>query len=171
MSRKEIDSHFAKINELIVEIQDIVPDGSYKMVKFRADLAGLLVVAITATYENCVKEILCEYANKKHVAFGKFATRNFEKLNSKIRINDLERYCSIFDPDIKIRFRKNLARTKSKILNRVGKNIEDSYMQLLAWRHAFAHAHIQQTTIEEAVSYFVLSKRIIYILDDAFNDE
>lgn len=169
MSRADLDAHFAKIEELIVEIDDLVPSSSYRSVQFRADLAGLLVVAMAATYESCVKDVLYAYASRQHVAFGDYAQRSYEKLNSRIAVRDLKKYCEIFDPAICNRFRSRLAERKSLILARAGKNIETSYEQVLSWRHDFAHARIRNTTIEEAAATHRVGKRILYIFDDAFN--
>ena len=124
---------------------------------------------MAATYETCVKEILFEYANKKHIDFGGFALRNYEKLNSRILIKDLKKYCETFDPTICSSFKEGLATKKKKVLERVGKNIEVSYEQILSWRHEFAHAGIRQTTIEEAAATHRVGKRILYVFDDAFN--
>ena len=114
MPRADLDRHFGKIDELIAEINEIVPSSSYRAVQFRADLAGLLVVAMAATYETCVKEILFEYANKKHADFGGFAMRNYEKLNSRINVKDLKRYCEMFDPTICSRFKYDLTMKKKE---------------------------------------------------------
>jgi hypothetical protein len=169
MSRAELDVHFATIDALINEIdQRVPPNKDYISVKFRADLAGLLVVAMAATYENCVKEILCDYASKHHVAFGEFALRIFNKLNSRIQIRDLRKYCELFDPRIAQSFKVKLATKKLALLRRVGANIEDSYEQILSWRHEFAHAKIQKTTIEEATKTHRFGKRVLYVFDDVF---
>jgi RiboL-PSP-HEPN len=169
MPRADLDLHFAKIDALIAEINGFVPSTDYRAVQFRSELAGLLVVAMAATYETCVKDILYEYANRHHVAFGKFALRNYEKLNSRVQINDLRKYCELFDPAIKLRFRDNLSTRKKSLLDRTGKNIETSYEQILSWRHDFAHARIRNTTIEEAGATHRLGKRVLYVFDEAFS--
>lgn len=168
MPRPDLDIHFKKIDELILEINTLVPSGPYRTVQFRADLAGLLVVAMAATYETCVKEILYEHANKKHSSFGEFALRNYKKLNSRVQVRDLRNYCDTFNPHIKDRFKLLLSERKSKLLERTGRNIESAYEQILSWRHDFAHAGIRQTTIEEAANTHRLGKRVIYIFDEAF---
>jgi hypothetical protein len=162
MPRADLDLQFSRIDDLITEINGLVPSGSYRAVQFRADLAGLLVVAMAATYETCVKEVLYEYANRH-------ALRNYEKLNSRVQIRDLKKYCELFDPAIQVRFKSRLAAKKKSLLDRVGKNIETSYEQILSWRHDFAHAGIRQTTIEEAAATHRVGKRILYIFDDAFH--
>ena len=168
MPRCDLDAHFSQIDVLISEANAIVPPSSYKNTKFRADLAGLLVVAIAATYETCVKEILFEYADSKHNAFGAFARKNYQRLNSKIRVNDLTYYCELFEPSIRINFKSRLAIRKRNLLDRVGINIETSYEQILTWRHDFAHARIRNTTIEEAARTHSAGKRVLYVFDTVF---
>lgn len=170
MSKADLDAHFGKIDNLVSEINALVPDGiNFKTVSFRADLAGLLVVAIAATYETCVKEVLSNYANSRHAEFGSFASRNYKKLNSRVKVKDLEGYCELFDPDIKNRFKARLVKRKGGLLSRTKLNIETSYEQILTWRHDFAHAWNKNTTIEEAARTHRVGKRMLYILDDAFN--
>ena len=170
MPRADLDLHFEKIDDLIEEIEALVPSSSgYQAVKFRADLAGLLVVAMAATYETCIKEILYSYANGRHSDFGSFAARNYKKLNSRIQVKDLKGYCELFSPEIKGRFGERLKDRKAKLLARTGQNIETCYEQVLTWRHDFAHAWNRNSTIEEAARTHRAAKRIIYVFEDAFN--
>ncbi|QOD63842.1 hypothetical protein HGK82_00795 [Ochrobactrum sp. MT180101] len=169
MPRADLDAHFSKIDDLISEINGLVPaDSGYRAVQFRADLAGLLVVAMAATYETCVKQVLYEYADSHHIAFGGYARRSYEKINSRVLVRDLTKYCEIFDPVIKGRFQDRLKARKKALLDRTGKNIVTAYEQILEWRHEFAHAGNRNTTIEEAANTHRIGKRIIYLFDDAF---
>lgn len=169
MCKLDLIPHFKKIDELIDEINQIVPaNASYRTVQFRADLAGLLVVAMAATYETCVKEVLYNYANHHHSVFGSFTQKNYGKLNSKIAIRDLKKYCEYFGEEILISFKAKLTKNKQYILNKTGKNIESSYEQILTWRHDFAHAIIRNTTIEEATKTHMYGKRILNIFAESF---
>lgn len=171
MSRIDLDENFRKIDALISEINTLVPaDGRYEGVQLRADLAGLLVVAMAATYETCVKEVMCAHASMRHDAFGQFAQRNYMKLNSRININDLKKYCGLFSPTMERLFKNELSARKKKISDRTGKNIEAAYEQILAWRHDFAHAWNRNTTIEEAARTHRLAKRVLYAFDRAFGE-
>ena len=52
-----------------------------RMISFRGDLAGLLVVLIVATYENCVKDNL--FLTRIVITkFGDFTSNHFDRLNS-----------------------------------------------------------------------------------------
>ncbi|TJZ92495.1 hypothetical protein FA743_06395 [Paracoccus gahaiensis] len=169
MPRQDLDVHFAKIDALVSEINAIVPaNGGYQSVQFRADLAGLLVVAIAATYETCVKEIMSTYATAQHVKFGGFTGRQYRKLNSKVKVSDLKSYCELFGPDICSTFRNRLKAKKKRILDSRGVNVEMSYEQILTWRHDFAHAWNRNTTIEEAAMTHRAGKIILYLFNEAF---
>lgn len=171
MARADLDAHFAKIDALIAEIDKHVPAGEgYQEVRFRADLAGLLVVAIVATYESCVKEVLISYAKGRHSDFGQFASNHYDHLNSRIKVADLKRYCKLFSPEIEGRFKDKLNKRKSLIPAHLKKDINDSYEQLLDWRHEFAHALNNNTTIEEAAKTHLFGKRVLYAFDEAFSE-
>jgi hypothetical protein len=164
MPRADLDSRFKRIDQLAAEIYQFVPAAQVGITQFRADLAGLLVVLISASYEACVKDTLVTFATKHHSAFGVFTINNYKKLNSKITIDDLYRYAATFDQDIHDRFKNLVTQRKMKINRRVGKNIESCYKQILSWRHDFAHAGLRNTTVEEALATHRLSKRILYSL-------
>ena len=163
MRRPDLDIHFARIDDLVAEMNEVVPSSTnYQSVKFRADLAGLLVVAIAATYENCVKEVLYSHTGRQHAAFESYARRKYNKINSRISINDLKSYCELLDPALKKKFQDELAMRRKALLGRTGVNIESSYGQLLEWRHEFAHTGARNTTLEEASRAHLFGKRVIY---------
>ena len=169
MPRVDLDIHLNRIEQLASEMDQFVPNSITGITQFRADLAGLLVVLIAASYESCVKETLITCATRHHVAFGSFANNNYKKLSSKIAIDDLFRYASTFDEAVCDKFKKLVSQRKKVINDRLGKNIESCYKQILSWRHDFAHAGIRNTTIEEAMSTHRFAKRILYSFDEAFN--
>ena len=169
MPRADLDLHFNRIELLVTEMDSFVPISLSGSTQFRADLAGLLVVTMAASYETCVKETMVSHASKHHIAFGKFTLNNYNKLNSKVALGDLYRYATLFDDAVSAKFKAALAKRKKVINDRIGKNIERSYQQILDWRHAFAHAGIRSATIEEAISTHRLAKRVLYSFDEAFN--
>lgn len=169
MPRIDLDVHLKKIDILARGIINHVSH-SAKDVEFRADLAGLLVVTIVASYETCVKDTLVRFASKHHAVFGSFAEKNYEKLNSKIDICDLHGYTKKFGDEISRKFKKNLSCRKQKLNNRIGQDIENGYRSMLSWRHSFAHAWVRTTTIEEAMNTHRLAKRVLYAFEEAFHD-
>lgn len=169
MARADLRAHVSRIEGLLEEFEIRIPGASPRNTAFRADLAGLLVVLIAATYENCVKDILIRYANSKHEQFGEYVSRKYDRLNSKIKISDLHQYAKDFDPDFQERFKQILSSRKDAILNRANVNICDSYEQILRWRHAFAHEGIHNVTLEEATKIYKYANRVIFCFDEAFN--
>ena len=85
-----------RVDDLASEMEKFVPINMKGTDGFRADLAGLLVVTISACYENCVKTTLVEYAAKRHVDFAEFTERNFSRLSSRVKVNDLHGYAKLF---------------------------------------------------------------------------
>ncbi len=108
------------------------------------------------------------FASRHHSQFGTFAQNHFHKLNSRVSLSDLYGYARTFDNAIHQRFGQIVDARRTKILNRIGKDITKSYSQILSWRHDFAHAGIRNTTVEEALMTHRLAKRVVHSFGDAF---
>lgn len=167
MARREIDEILHRVELLALEIETFVPLDN-RNVQFRANLAGLLVVAMAAAYETCVKETLVSYASRHHSKFAIFAQNQFSKLSSKIRINHLYGYASVCDTGVHQKFGQILVARKQKLKTKIGQDFTKSYDQILEWRHNFAHEGIKNTTVEEALATHTLAKRVLYAFDMAF---
>jgi hypothetical protein len=168
MARHDLDLQLAKIDRLIAEIENFIPEGTHGSTGFRADLAGLLVVAIASAYETCVKDVLISHASSKHGDFEYFITQNFAKLNSRIAKEDLFRYAKLFSSKIHDDFKFLLNKRSGAIERRTGMRITETYGQILSWRHDYAHAGIQNTTVSEAARFHRFAKRVLYCFDEAF---
>lgn len=169
MSRRELDRHLSKIDVLAEQISKHVPAQKIECQELRADLAGLLVVTIAATYESCVKETMINFALSHHVAFGDYAQNHYSRINSKIKVNDLHRYAKLFGPRVANRFIQILDDKKKSISQRLGINIVNRFELILDWRHDFAHAWVTKTTVEEAMKTHRYAKRVLYAFDKAFD--
>ncbi|MBK7361849.1 MAG: hypothetical protein IPJ01_05990 [Micavibrio sp.] len=169
MGRPELAPHLERISSLAREMQTHVPITSMGTSDFRADLAGLLVVTIVASYESCVKETLINFSSKQNIKFSEYVGRRYDKLNSKIAVNDLCRYCNDFQPPSRAKFNAYRKRRKEKISSLLGQDIEKKYEQILDWRHDFAHKALRNTTIEEAIEFHRYSKHIIFAFYDSFH--
>lgn len=170
MARSDMDEILRRSTSLGDEIKEFV---SYdpKSIQFRADLAGLLVVAMAASYETCVKETLVGFATKTHSEFGNFIQNHYEKLNSRISLSDLFKYTKTFDARINARFRTLINSRKDRLLSKTGIDFTASYQKILDWRHAFAHTGARNTTVEEALQTHLYAKRVPYLFHEAFNNE
>src|SRR4051812_49343819 len=149
MARSDLQPLLEPIDRLHDEIVQFVPQTT-ALLQFRSDLTGLLVVAMAAAYENCVKEVLIGYCDSHSPIFGVFATNQYDRLNSRINLNDLVKYAALFGDQTLQNYKDKLGTRRKSILDRTGRDICGSYEQLLKWRHQYAHAGQQNTTIEEA---------------------
>ncbi|MCB1680958.1 MAG: hypothetical protein H6858_04035 [Rhodospirillales bacterium] len=169
MGRPELVPHLERIDILSQEMQKHIPISLKGVSDFRADLAGLLVVTIVASYESCVKETLISYSFKQSSKFSEYVGRRYDKLNSKIAVNDLCRYCNDFEPSARTKFNNNRKKRKDRINNSLGQDIEKKYQQILDWRHDFAHKALRNTTIEEAIEFHRYAKHVLFAFYDSFN--
>lgn len=169
MPRVDLDGQLERIDELIAETKKFVPASAIGAGQFRADLAGLLVVSIAATYESCVKDVLVAYAHRQHVNFGSYTSVQYAKLNSRVSVGDLHAYANTFDPGVGLKFKETLSKKRAALNLRAGRDIEVAYGQILRWRHAFAHSGARNTTIEEAETTHRFAKRVIYCFGSAFD--
>lgn len=169
MEKSELDTYLARVDELCSKIDSYAPF-SAKNFEFRADLAGLLVVSIASAYESCIKEIIYDYASRHHPQFAYYTERNYEKLNSKIRVDDLYKLAKLFDSKTHDRFTNRLKKEKRRFATWAGVDIIGCYHQLLSHRHSFAHAGERTTTIEEAIKNHRYAKHVIYIFYKSFSD-
>lgn len=171
MARPEYFDNLLRIDQLHREIEQFVPETQVTAGEFRADLAGLFVVAVAASYEACVKNVLFRYASGCHDGFGLYAGAQYEKINSKINMTDLHKYAKTFHPDLSNRFKCLINRRRSYILKRANVDIVDSYDQILKWRHGFAHQWSRTTTITEAMRTHKAAMRVLYCFDLAFTQQ
>lgn len=163
--RSDLSIILAPVDRLFKEIIDFIPIET-KYLDFRSDLAGLLVVTMSAAYENCVKETLVNYCTRHNSMFGAFASKQYEKLNSKINAGDLIGYAKLFG--LKEDYKSRLRIKREAVLQRTTKDICDSYDQILIWRHQYAHSRRQNTTVEEAFATHIFAKRVLFVFSDCF---
>ena len=168
MNRPELQMCLDRINALASEMQSYVPASLKGVEEFRADLAGLLTVIIVASYESCVKETLIGFSLRHNQTFSEYVERRYDKLNSKIAINDLSKYCSDFSPAAKKLFTSNRNKRKERISKFLGQDIEKKYKQILDWRHDFAHKGSRNTTIEEVMQFHRYAKHVLFAFYDSF---
>ncbi len=169
MNRSEIRETLDRVKALASEVDMHVPDKPI-VTDFRSDLAGLLVVMTCATYETCIKNILYSYAGRHSPFFKIYAENKYEKINSKIEIDDLKAYAKTFHPDLGNEFKENLNRKSKKYLLSANVDIKQSYSQLLRWRHAFAHTGARVTTVEEVLKHHAYAKRVLFIFSDSLRE-
>ena len=167
--KRDVDAHFVWIKRIIKEIDTYVPESVVGTEAFRSDLAGLLCVTIAAAYENSAKDSMIRCAATRHLDFEFFVSKNFDRLNSRVRVHDLKKYASLFSQDGGSSFSLALKQRKARILGSSRVNCEASFEQLLDWRHGYAHSGQLNTTISEVVKSHRAAKHILYAFEQALN--
>ncbi|WJM85162.1 HEPN domain-containing protein [Dickeya chrysanthemi] len=162
MAISDVSQIISEMKFLVSNINSYVPAGTPSNNVFRSELSGLLIVSLAATYENCVKEVIIQHAESHHPAFGKYAEKQYDKLNSRVSLNDLYGYTGRLGNNLTEKFNKELLKAERRTsANNVPMNtngqpsynkfrIVKEYQRLLECRHAFAHARQKTTTIEDA---------------------
>ena len=104
-----------------------------------SELAGMLCVLTLAATENAIKAILVEFARECHPALLSFCENHFEKMNSRITIENLREYAKMFGASYEREFDDEL-KARENVTN--GPNtvpVKQTYRNLTVWRHKFAH--------------------------------
>lgn len=169
MNRQELNEILGRVGSLAKEVDTYAPESEASASGFRSDAAGLLVVLTCATYETCVKQTIYNHANRFSPHFKIYAENNYEKINSRIDIGDLNRYSKTFNPKIGEDFKSRFKKIRQLYLKKAKKDVEIHYVQLLKWRHSFAHTGARVTTVEEVLEHHRLAKRVIYAFSDSFS--
>lgn len=162
--RPELQVHLSRVDKLYEEIVRSVPN-DVEFLDFRADLAGLLVVSMASSYENCVKETLYAYGDSHSPAFGLYTRNIYAKLNSRIDLQDLFKYAKLCGPDVSRTFRVEFQKEKDRVYRFTGKSVEAIYGQILDWRHDYAHAGLNNTTVEEAFAHHRFARHVVDVFD------
>lgn len=162
MKNSCVRDFFVRIDALFQELNLLAPESDMKKRKIRNEFSGLMVVSLAATYENCVKTILINYADFYHDKFSHQVERKYNYLNSRIKYETLKEYLSHFDGDVHY-FEAKTRAISSKLRNEINK----TYDQILNWRHSYAHAHNNATSLNDAYKAHRYAKYVLYTFEDA----
>ncbi len=159
MNFMELKKELSHIDKMVDEFNRIAPSSNHNNAFVRSDLAGLLLIAICAVYENCIKKIMIEYSDGKHGEFSYFIENNYKRLNSRIKKNDLIKLLKMFS----INKGDNLKNKINNFSNKIhGINLGNRYDQIFNWRHDYAHAKITSTTLEEVYTHHRVGKFVVF---------
>src|SRR5271169_3190355 len=74
-----------------------------------ASYAGFLSVSAVTVYELAIKDIFSEFAIKKNKVFGSFVEDHFDRINGRIKLDNLKReHINRFGDKYKNKFKKKL---------------------------------------------------------------
>ena len=129
---------------------------------------GFVSVAGVTVYELAIKDILIEFARRRHTLFGDYVASALERKNGRIRIDSIKADVEKFGSTFKERFSEELEETSRRYLRGSRQDIRMCYGNLITWRHEFAHqGEIRQTsaTFPEVTQSYEAGKQVIHCLD------
>lgn len=132
-----------------------------------ASYAGFLSVSAITVYELAIKDIFNEFATKKHIVFGSFVEKHFNRINGRIRIPDLRDHINQFGDKYLTRFNKILAEKERSYMTTSRNSISAIYNNLIQCRHDFVHRGSPTLTMGEVINNYRDGKEIINCLNDA----
>jgi hypothetical protein len=157
--------HFKLADDLIAHLDTIVPNIADPFIVSR--YIGLAAVAGVTSYELAVRDIYCDFAERKHVVLGNFTRSFFERLNGRVRYSNIrDDYNVRFGPKYKARIVKRMNDLEQQTLKTQRRSPLASYGNLITWRHLFVHEGTlpNNATYREAVDSYELGKLIIHCL-------
>ncbi|MGD0022410.1 MAG: HEPN domain-containing protein [Smithellaceae bacterium] len=133
-----------------------------------ADYAGFLSVSSVTVYELAIKDIFNEFASRKHKVFGTVIDKHFERLNGRIKIDDLKgEHVKLFGDKYLKKFNQKLKSKESSALSTSRISISNDYANLITCRHKYVHGGFPTLTINEVIDCYKNGKQVIHCLNDA----
>ncbi|RYC23673.1 HEPN domain-containing protein [Ciceribacter ferrooxidans] len=151
--------------QLIAESATAKPDQEE-----RNKYVGFVAVTAVTFFEEAVKEIIKEFANKKHPILGNYVAVQYHKLNGRITIKDIKtEHIPKFGDKYKKRFESILSKVEEAKLRAGLGSVMSSYGNIVTWRHSFVHGGSvpSNATYEESVKCYQLGKDVLHCLNDS----
>lgn len=133
----------------------------------RNKYVGFVAVTAVTFFEEAVKDIINEFASKKHPILGNYVKIQYNKLNGRITLKDIkDDHIPKFGPKYKDRFKRKLAEIENKMLRAGRGSVTASYGNIVNWRHGFVHggAIPSNATYEESLKCYTLGKEVLHCL-------
>ena len=94
----------------------------------KAKYVGFVAVAAVTVYELAIKEIFIEFARKRHRVFGDFTESYFERINGRIKLDEIKgEYIRRFGSEYKREFQSRLKERAEKYFQDNHRDIVISY--------------------------------------------
>ena len=156
---KNIDDFLKHLDPLMNKIDDPLIQSRY--------LGFITTFAVTG-YELAIKDIFFEFSDKKHKVLGAFVRAQFERMNGRIRKENLRDDISKFGEEYRKKFDEYLESKDNQLLHLGRGSPISSYGNIIAWRHQFVHGGaMSNTTYVELKKSYNLGKEVIHCLDGA----
>ncbi len=152
---KLADDMISHLDSVIISITDSFVTSHY---------VGFVAVVGVTVYELAIKEIFCEFAQKKNKVFGKFVDKHFDRINGRIKLEVIRKnYLPRFGDKYLQRFERKIKKADERSIRAREGSIEAAYGNIITWRNKFAHeGKIPSTpTYAEATKAYYAGKNVI----------
>ncbi len=157
--------HFKHADDIITHWKTTVPKISDDLLKTK--YVGFSAIAGVTVYELAIKQILTEFAARKHKVLGNYAGSHLTRMNGKIKICDLRKdFVRKFGDIYANRFDRILKEKQRLYLIAQKRDFRNSYANMINWRNSFAHEGNTNATatFQEVVSAYEDGKQVIHCL-------
>jgi hypothetical protein len=132
-------ANFQHADDIVAHLNIVVPTVADPLLS--AKYVGFVAVASVTVYEVAIKEIFINFARTKHKVLGAFTESYFHRINGRIAIKVVKNdYIKPFGAKYLPRFERKLESAARVHLISHGRDIKNSYSNLITWRNDFAHA-------------------------------
>lgn len=126
--------------------------------------AGFISVNAVTVYELAIKEILIEFAKRKHLVFGDFITNYLARINGRINVTDILELAGKFGEYYKKNWQTKIKAANDTILMAEKLSILSCYTNLIGCRHKYVHVGSTTLTLDECITNYNMGKRVIEVL-------
>ena len=164
-----VQDNFKIADEMIHHLNTVVQQIKDPFIQSR--YVGFVTVAAVTVYELAIKEIFYGFAQNKHRVFGQFTRSHFERINGRIKRDEIEKYVEKFGVKYLDRFKTKVENIEKHFLKLQGISIKESYANIITWRNQFAHeGQIPNTpTYDEVVKSYEAGKYVIICIGESMN--
>lgn len=159
-------ANFQHADDIIAHLNGVMPSVTDHL---SAKYVGFVAVASVTVYEVAIKDIFISFSNEKHKVLGAFAESYFHRINGKITIDVIKKdYIKRFGQKYLKKFENKLNSAARAYLLTHGRDIKNSYSNLIIWRNDFAHAgSINSTaTYSEVIQAYEDGKEVIRCISE-----
>lgn len=160
--------HYILADDVILHLNSIMSSISDPFIQSR--YIGFVAVTATTVYELAIKDIFCEFGEKKHKVLGSFTRSYFDRINGRIKIAIIrDEYVKRFGDKYVEKFREKLDNSEQYWLRTQRVSIKSSYNNIIEWRNEFAHAGKIPSTVtySEITRSYTIGKEVIKCLADS----
>lgn len=156
-----VEDYLAHLDPMMAGIADPFVQGRY---------IGFIATSAVTAYELAIKDIFYEFADAKHVVLGDVTRARFERLNGKIKLDDLKKeHVKMFGDKYLQKFNKILEQADKSYTKQNNQSPKSAYLNIITWRNQFVHegTHPNTTNYDEMKAHYMAGKEIIHCLKKA----